>query len=199
MNIFKKIIKLLSKLSFLDRDENYDIVDKFRKQGAKIGDDCYFGTRTLGSEPYLITIGNHVQVSSNVLFLTHNPGWCYRHKIPDLQSFGRIVIGDNCYIGAGAIILPGVSIGSNCLVAAGAVVTKDVPSGKVVAGNPARVISSIDEYHEKIVKMWQLQKPEGYLPELIRGGKFSSKYVHSLFRQRKNREMLKKHLLQILD
>ena len=199
MGILSKIATLITVLLPGDRkDENYDIVEKFRQQGAIIGSDCYFGTRTLGSEPYLIEIGDHVQVSSNVQFLTHNPGWCFRNEIPDLQSYGKIVIGDNSYLGACSIILPSVTIGANCLVAAGAVVTKDVSSGSVVAGNPARIISSIEKYRDKVVEMWRLQKPEGYIPELRNGEQYSAKYVHSLFRKPENRQMLKKHLLRVL-
>ena len=60
-------------------------------------------------------------------------------------QFGKIEICDNVFIGAGATIMYNVTIGSNCIVAAGAVVTKDVPSGSVVAGIPAKVIGSFEE------------------------------------------------------
>lgn len=60
-----------------------------------------------------------------------------------------IIIGNNVFVGWGAIILPGVVIGSNVVVAAGSVVTRDIPDGSVVAGNPAKIIKSIDSYLEK--------------------------------------------------
>lgn len=62
---------------------------------------------------------------------------------------GPIIIRDNVFVGAGAIVLPGVTIGPNAIVAAGAVVTKDVPENSVVAGVPARVTGTFDEYAEK--------------------------------------------------
>jgi acetyltransferase-like isoleucine patch superfamily enzyme len=62
------------------------------------------------------------------------------------NRFGTIRIMDNCVIGYGAIILPGVTIGPNSIVGAGSVVTKDIPPEVVAAGNPAHVLCSLDEY-----------------------------------------------------
>lgn len=72
-----------------------------------------------------------------------------RHKYPDFDCFGKVVIGDYVYIGTNALIMPGVTIGNNVLVAAGSVVTKSIPSGMVVAGNPAKKICTIAEYYER--------------------------------------------------
>lgn len=69
-----------------------------------------------------------------------------------------IKIGDNCNIGWNAIILPGVTIGKNCVVGAGAIVTKDVPDNSVVAGCPARVIESLNEYRKKVEKKCVMTK-----------------------------------------
>lgn len=67
-----------------------------------------------------------------------------------LTSWGGVIIGDNCFIGYGSIILPGVSIADNTIVAAGSVVTKSMnKSGYVIGGNPARVICTIKEYQDK--------------------------------------------------
>ena len=69
-----------------------------------------------------------------------------RHIFPNFDVFGKITVEDNAYIGAAAQIMPGVTIGAGALVAAGSIVTKSVPKGMVVAGNPARVICSVDDY-----------------------------------------------------
>lgn len=108
-----------------------------------------------GSEPYLITIGKHVTISSEVNFVTHDGAtWCFREtdEYKGIFKYGKIFVGDNCFIGMRSIILPGVKIGNNCIVAAGAVVTKDVPDGCIVGGVPARIIESSDLYAEKIKK-----------------------------------------------
>lgn len=122
-----------------------------RKLGVKIGSDCFIGTRNFGSEPYLISIGDHVQVTSGVRFFTHGGGWVFRDEVPDFDCFGKIVIKNNVYIGHGTIILPGTTIESNVIVGARSVITKSVPSGVVVAGNPAKIVGSIDEQKKKLL------------------------------------------------
>lgn len=76
-------------------------------------------------------------------------GGAVRSKYPNFDSFGKVVIGDWVYIGTDALIMAGVTIGDNVLVAAGSIVTKSIPSGVVVAGNPAKVICTIEEYYER--------------------------------------------------
>lgn len=125
----------------------------YRRRGLEIADDCQLnGMPDFGSEPYLVSIGRHVRMSGRVRFITHDGAtWVFRHqeRYRKVIKYGRIVIHDNCFIGADAIILPGVSIGPNAVVAAGAVVTRDVPPNSVVGGNPARVLATVDQYAEK--------------------------------------------------
>ena len=61
----------------------------------------------------------------------------------------EVTIGRNCYIGAGAIILPGVTIGDNSIIGAGAVVTKSIPPGSVAMGVPAKVVCTREEWGRK--------------------------------------------------
>lgn len=120
-----------------------------RHIGVLIGKNCLISTRYWSSEPYLIQIGNNVQITDNVSFHTHGGGNCIRNEFPDFDVFGKIIIEDWVYIGAWSHIMAGVTIGKGSLVAAGAVVTKSVPPHTVVAGNPAKVICSTKEYLER--------------------------------------------------
>lgn len=118
--------------------------------GVNIGNRCVIGTKYFGSEPYLITIGNHVQITKDVRFFTHGGGWVFRDKYPLLDTFGKITIGNNVYIGSCALIMPGVKIGNNVIVGAGAVVTRSVEPNSIVAGNPARIIGDIEELEQNM-------------------------------------------------
>ena len=126
-----------------------DPVKYLRRLGASIGTDCSIMIWSLGSEPYLVRIGDHVQITNGVKILTHGGAWVLRGTDPTFDYFGQVEIGDNVYIGNNSIILPGVKIGSNVIVGAGSVVTKNCPSNSVVAGNPARMICSLEEFTEK--------------------------------------------------
>lgn len=96
--------------------------------------------------PWLISIGNNVTISFNVTILTHDAS---TNKAGLGTKIGLVRIGDNCFVGAGSTILCGVNIGDNVIIGAGSVVTKSIPSNSVVAGNPARVIMSYDEWVER--------------------------------------------------
>lgn len=120
-----------------------------RHLGVKIGKNCLIGTRYWPSEPYLITIGNYVQLTHCVSIYTHGGGQAIRQQHPDFDVFGKVVIEDWAYIGAFCQIMPGVTIGEGALVAAGSVVTKSVAPHTVVAGNPAKYICTTEEFYER--------------------------------------------------
>lgn len=148
-----KIFNLVRKIKVtLASNEQYAQI--LRSGGVKIGIGCSIHKdATFGSEPYLISLGNHVRITHGVKFITHDGGlWVPRYMgLVDERAdkFGKIVIGNNVNIGWDAIIMPGVTVGDNCIIGAGAVVTKDIPSNSVVAGVPAKVIETIEEYVEK--------------------------------------------------
>ncbi len=154
----------MSVLSFAGDFRNRWLLRSFVRRGLKLGRDVRIvGKPDFGSEPYLITIGDHVTVSTHVEFVTHDGAtWVFRDR-PEyrgLQRFGPIEIGSNCFIGTRSVILPGVRIGDNCVVGAGSVVTRTVPDNTVVAGVPARAICTYDEYVERTVPRCRYFPPE---------------------------------------
>ena len=124
-----------------------------RMIGVNLGKNCLvYRSMEWPSEPYLVTIGDNVQLTRGVAIHTHGGGNVIRRQVNDFDSFGKVVIRDWAYIGAHAQIMPGVTIGEGAMVAAGAVVTKSVPDRMVVGGNPAKIICSVDDYLERNLK-----------------------------------------------
>jgi acetyltransferase-like isoleucine patch superfamily enzyme len=149
---------------------------RYIRQGLQIANDCrMIDVPDFGSEPYLVSVGEHVTISSRVSFITHDGGtWVFREqeKYRDVIKYGRIVIHDNCFIGYGSAIMPGVSIGPNSVVAAHSVVTKDVAPNTVAGGVPARALMSTDQYAEKALAQTPDYDREAYrrdkVAELLR-------------------------------
>lgn len=123
-----------------------------RSAGVTIGHSNLILSRFWSSEPYLITIGSHCQITGGVKFHTHGGAQAIRHLYPDFDCFGKVQIGNYVYVGYNSMIMPGVTIGDNVLIAAGSVVTKSIPSNSVVGGNPAKYICSIEEYLQRNAK-----------------------------------------------
>ncbi|MEA4821509.1 2,3,4,5-tetrahydropyridine-2,6-dicarboxylate N-acetyltransferase [bioreactor metagenome] len=150
-----------------------DTVKYAKKLGVKVGENCKIlanPRKVFGSEPWLINIGNHVEITANVQFVTHDGGvWTLREEYPNIDVFGPIRVGNNVFIGIGATILPNVRIGDNCIIGAGSVITKDIPSNSVVAGAPAKLIKTFGEYIETSLaksiptKRMSIQQKEEYL------------------------------------
>lgn len=92
-----------------------------------------------------VTIGNHVNLAQGITVTALNHNFTNASQRIDQQgvSTNPVIISDDVWIGANAVILPGVSIGRHSVVAAGSVVTHDVPEGTVVAGVPAKIIRKI--------------------------------------------------------
>ena len=122
--------------------------EKLISMGMKVGKN--FG-RLNGvildpSHCWLIEIGDNVTMAPRVHILCHDAS---TKTFLNYTKIGRVTIGDNVFIGAETVVLPGVTIGSNVIIGANSTVTHDVPDGTVVAGSPARVICSLDDYLEK--------------------------------------------------
>lgn len=121
-----------------------------RKLGVIVGENCRFFSTNFSTEPYLIKIGNHVTITDGVQFITHDGGvWVFRENQPEIDFFGRIKIGNNVFIGLNSIILLNTEIGDNCIIAAGSVVKGNFEPNSIIAGVPAKRISTIEEYYEK--------------------------------------------------
>lgn len=108
-----------------------------------IGDDTRIGINNTIIGP--VTIGNHVNLAQGITVTALNHNFKDTSRLIDEQGFSTkpIVIEDDVWIGANAVILPGVTIGKHVVVAAGAVVTKDVPDNTIVGGVPAKEIKKI--------------------------------------------------------
>ncbi|MGD0596382.1 MAG: acyltransferase [Sedimentisphaerales bacterium] len=133
------------------RDKIYNNIDPIgytRELGVNFGKNCQFFAVRWGSEPYLITIGDHVAIT-HATFITHDGAmFTLRHKMPDDEYFAPITVGNNVFIGYGSIVMPGVNIGDNVVIGAGAVVTRDIPSNCVAVGVPAKPLKSHEEYYQ---------------------------------------------------
>ncbi|TDR82962.1 sugar O-acetyltransferase [Paludibacterium purpuratum] len=92
-----------------------------------------------------VVIGSNVLIAPNVQIYTATHPLDYRPRRDWHTTCKKVVIEDDCWIGGGAIILPGVTIGARSVIGAGSVVTRDVPPDSMAVGNPARVIRKIDQ------------------------------------------------------
>ena len=138
---------------------------------AEIGENCYieppfhanwggkhvhFGKNVYANFGLTMVDDTHIYVGDYTLFAPNVVVATAGHPIdPELRARGlqynaAVHIGKNCWIGAGALIMPGVTIGDNTVIGAGSVVTKDIPSGVVAVGNPCRVMSEISERDREV-------------------------------------------------
>lgn len=121
-----------------------------RRKGVTIGEGCRILSNIVDTEPFLIVIGDRVTISSDVRLITHDgAGWLVRDERGRRYRYARITIGSDVFIGSGVTVMPGVTIGNNVIVGARSVVTKSIPDGSVVAGVPARQISTWDAFERK--------------------------------------------------
>lgn len=147
----KKLIRIYFKI--IKRDN----IGLAKVMGVNIGSNCIIyddPTNVFGTEPWLITVGNHVEICSGVEFVTHEGQiWVAReldNKFKNMDCFRPIVIKDNVFIGAHTFIMPGINIGNNVVIGAGSIVTKNISDNSVVAGSPAKKIATIEECISKL-------------------------------------------------
>ena len=111
---------------------------------VSIGSRCFANYGLVALDVCAITIGDDVQIGPNVQLLTPTHPVEPGPRRDKWEAGAPITIGDNVWLGGGAIVLAGVSIGDNTIVGAGAVVTRDLPANVVAVGNPARVIRALE-------------------------------------------------------
>lgn len=170
---------LQQQLTYLDTLREYNEIphvqlekreEKLREMFAEVGENCYvespfyanFGGRNvhLGKGVYAnfnltlvddthIYIGDYTMIGPNVTLATAGHPICPELRQKGLQYNMPVRIGRNCWLGAGVIVLPGVTIGDNTVIGAGSVVTKDIPANVVAVGNPCRVLRPIGEHDGK--------------------------------------------------
>lgn len=174
MNKLKKIVSVIHR--WVIKKEAYINVDVYNKEYTKylkkiginftganktikfIAADVYFD----GYNYSIISIGDNVTISREVMLLTHDysltnamasigKGVIKRHE-GEMYTLKGISIGDNCFIGARASILPGTTIGNNCIIGACCVVKGSIPDNSIVIGNPARIVGDTREYARKYLK-----------------------------------------------
>ena len=144
--------KLLKRLLFGHKADSDFFIRHLRRKGMRIGAGTYFfdPRRSFVDEtrPWMVQIGKNVQITRGVTILTHGYDWSVlKGKYGCvLGSCGKVTIGDNVFIGMNSILLKGTAIGENTVIGAGSVVTGPIPPNCVAAGNPARVICTLEEY-----------------------------------------------------
>ena len=127
---------------------DYSVVESYSCINNAVGDVIIGDHTRVGLHNTVIgpvTIGNHVNLAQGVTVTAINHNFTEKDLRIDEQgvSTSPVTIGDDIWIGANAVILPGVTIGNHTVVAAGAVVTKDVPPHTLVAGVPAKIIKEL--------------------------------------------------------
>lgn len=170
---------LAEQLAYLDMLKEYNDIPHtqpekreamLKKLFADIGENCYiespfyanwgghhvhFGSNIYTNFGMTLVDDTHIYVGDNTMFGPNVTIATAGHPIdPELRRRGLqfnmpVHIGKNCWLGAGVIVMPGVTIGDNTVIGAGSIVTKDIPSGVVAVGNPCRVMRPVGE-HDRV-------------------------------------------------
>ena len=146
--MIKKIIK---RLLYGHRCDSETFIRFLRKKGCIIGENTtiYSPSNTVidVTRPFMIEIGNNVEITSGCTILTHGYDWSVLKGVYGdvLGSSGKVVIGNNVFIGVNTTILKGSHIGNNVIIGAHTLVNRDIPDNVVAVGNPCRVLREITD------------------------------------------------------
>ena len=108
-----------------------------------VGDNFFLNVGCKLMDSGKITIGNNVFIAPNVCIITEEHAMDVEQRLQGLEYTHPVTIGDNVWICAGAIVLPGVTIGEGSIIGAGSIVTKDIPANSLAVGNPCKVIRTV--------------------------------------------------------
>jgi maltose O-acetyltransferase len=124
-------------------------IRQLRRKGLKVGKNLFVVSNVSLDRDncHLISIGDNCTLAHNVVILAHDTSGCVASRTQ--HRIAPVKLGNNCFIGSNTVVLPGVTIGDNVIVGAGSVVTRNLPSNCVAAGNPARVLETMDEFGVK--------------------------------------------------
>lgn len=151
IRVINIIYKIKLKLGLI---KSHDFLKHLRDAGAEIGDKVFvFDVKSVtidSTRPWLLKIGNYTKITKGVVILTHDYSLSVLRRVYGewIGEGGATVIGENCFLGMNSIILKGTHIGNNCIIGAGAVVSGNFPDNVVIAGNPAKIIKTLDQHYE---------------------------------------------------
>lgn len=157
MNFYHFLRKMYS---VFEEKKKQKYLDNLIRHGLKLGNnveiisDYFFDP----SHCFLITIEDNCTICPAVRLIAHDAS---TFKMLGFTKIGRITIKKGCFIGDSTIVLPNVTIGENCIIGSGSVITRSIPANMVAAGNPAKVIMSVDEYLDKIKEISKDKKVFG--------------------------------------
>ncbi len=155
-HVTMNIRNLIMKIAFPNTYSSEAYIKFLKSKNVEIGEGCIFYSPNTShvdtQRPHMLHIGNYVKVTSGVQILCHDYS---RSVMCNLEQYGNVGeaketwIGNNVFIGVNSVILMGAHIGDNTIIGAGAVVSGSYDDNVVIAGNPAKVVSTLDDFYNK--------------------------------------------------